>query len=82
MRKVQNPYLTHKAPPITCSRQQFQILLLFKKRQIRHDIYENRLLTDDSHEISYKISYLELSFFRKLGKMSQNLSSAAVVIGA
>ena len=43
---------------------------------------ENRLLTDDSHEISYEIAYLELSFFRKLGKMSQNLSSAAVVIGA
>ena len=38
-------------------------------------IYENRL-ADDSHEISYLI------FFRKLGKMSQNLSSAAVVIGA
>ena len=38
--------------------------------------YENRLLADDSHEISYLI------FFQKLGKMSQNLSSAAVVIGA
>ena len=38
--------------------------------------HENRLLADDSHEISYLI------FFRKLGKMSQNLSSAAVVIGA
>ena len=36
----------------------------------------NRLLADDSHEISYLI------FFHKLGKMSQNLSSAAVVIGA
>ena len=36
---------------------------------------ENRLLADDSHEISYFI-------FQKLGKMSQNLSSAAVVIGA
>ena len=36
----------------------------------------NRLLADDSHEISYLI------FFRKLRKMSQNLSSAAVVIGA
>ena len=38
--------------------------------------HENRLLADDSHEniIPY--------FFRKLGKMSQNLSSAAVVIGA
>ena len=37
--------------------------------------HENRLLEDDSHEISYL-------FFRKLGKMSQNLSSAAVMIGA
>ena len=38
--------------------------------------HENRLLADDFHEISY------LSFCRKLGKMSQNLSSAAAVIGA
>ena len=38
--------------------------------------HENCLLADNSHEISYFI------FFRKLGKMSQNLSSAAVVIGA
>ena len=33
-------------------------------------------MADDSHKISYLI------FFRKLGKMSQNLSSAALVIGA
>ena len=38
--------------------------------------HENRLLADDSHEKSYLI------FFRKLRKMSKNLSSAAVVIGA
>ena len=38
--------------------------------------HENCLLADDSHEISYLI------FFRKLEKMPQNLSSAAVVIGA
>ena len=38
--------------------------------------HENRLLADDSHEISFLIS------FRKLGKLLQNLSSAAVVIGA
>ena len=38
--------------------------------------HENGLLADDSHEISYFI------FCRKLGKMSQNSSSAAVVIGA
>ena len=37
---------------------------------------ENRLLADDSHEISYLI------FFWKLGKMLLNLSSVAVVIGA
>ena len=38
--------------------------------------HENCLLADNSHEISYLI------FFRKLAKMSQNLSSAVVVIGA
>ena len=37
---------------------------------------ENRLLADDSHEISFLI------FFRKLGKMLQKLSSATVVIRA
>ena len=38
--------------------------------------HENRLLADNSHEISYIIC------FRKLEKMSQNLSPAAVVIDA
>ena len=38
--------------------------------------HENHLLADDSHDISYLI------FFQKLGKLSQNLLSAAVVIGA
>ena len=37
--------------------------------------HENRLLADDCHEICPV-------FFLKLGKMSQNLPSAAVVIGA
>ena len=37
---------------------------------------ENCLLADNSHEMSYLI------FFRKFGKMSENLLSAAVVIGA
>ena len=37
--------------------------------------HENCLPTDDSHEIAYL-------FFRKFGKMSKNLSSAAVVICA
>ena len=39
--------------------------------------HENSLLADDSHEISHLIL-----FFKKQGKISQNLSSAAVVIGA
>ena len=38
--------------------------------------HENRLPADDSHEMS------NLIFFLKLEKMSQILSSAAVVIGA
>ena len=38
--------------------------------------HETRLLADDSFEIPYLI------FFRNLGKMLQNVSSAAVVIGA
>ena len=38
--------------------------------------HENRLLADDSHVISYLI------FVKNWKKMSQNLSSAAVVIGA
>ena len=38
--------------------------------------HENCLLADNSHEISH------LTFFRKLGKISQNLSSSAVVISA
>ena len=38
--------------------------------------HENLLLADNSHEISYLIF-----FSKKLGKMLQNLSSAAVVIG-
>ena len=38
--------------------------------------HENRLLADDSHEISYLI------FFQNIGKMLQNLLSAAVVIDA
>ena len=37
--------------------------------------HENRLLADDSHEISFLISF-------EIRKMSQNLLSAAVVIGA
>ena len=38
--------------------------------------HENRLLADDSHEISYLI------FFMKIGKDVAKYLSAAVVIGA
>ena len=38
--------------------------------------HENRLLADDSHEISFLISY------KKLRKIKKNVSSAAVAIGA
>ena len=42
-----------KKTPIICSRRQFQILPLFKKKYLSGMIFhENRLLTDDSHEIS------------------------------
>ena len=69
-------YLTLKAPPIICSRRQLQILLLFQKYQIRHDIsWESSASRRFSCNI---IPY----FCRKMGMMSQNLSSAAVVIGA
>ena len=48
--------LTHKAPPIICSRRQFEILLLFFKNNKSGMIFhENRLLADDSHEIPYHI---------------------------
>ena len=68
--------LTHKAPSSICSRRQFQILPIFQKNYKKGKIFhENCLLADNSHEISYLI-------LRKLGKISQNLSSAAVVIGA
>ena len=50
------------------------MLSLFQKIQIRND--ENRLLADDSHEDH------TLFFIEKMGKMPQNLSSAAVAIGA
>ena len=46
-------------------------------------LHENRLLADDTHVISYMGKYHTCgNFCGKLGKMSQNLSSAAVVIGA
>ena len=38
--------------------------------------HENCLLADKSHEVSYLI------FLKRIGKMSQNVPSAAVVIDA
>ena len=44
--------------------------------------HENRLLADDSHA-GRRFSWNIIPYFcRKLGKMTQNLLSAAVVIGA
>ena len=68
--------LALKAPPIIGSRRQFKILLFYQKLQIRHDI---------SWESSAGRQFLWSTipyFCRKLGKMSQNLLSAAVLIGA
>ena len=53
----------------------FKFCCFFKINKYGMVFHMNRLLADDSHEISYLI------FFQKLGKMSQNLSSAAIVIG-
>ena len=39
-------------------------------------LHENRLLADDSHEISYSI------YFENLERCQKKLSSAAVLIGA
>ena len=68
--------LTLKAPPIICSRRQFQICCFLKNNQLGMIFHENRLLADDSHVILYLI------FVENWEKMSQNLSSATVVIGA
>ena len=45
------------APPLICSRRQFQVLPIFQKLQIRHDIHKNRLLAEDFHEISHLIFF-------------------------
>ena len=61
--------LTLKASPIICSRRQFQILPLFQNSNMARYFI--------------RFSYNIIPYFcRKLGKMSQNLSSAAVMIGA
>ena len=60
-----------KALPIICSRQQFQIVLLFKNNQYGM-IFPGRGFS----------CYIKSYFYQKLGKMAKNLSSAAVVIGA
>ena len=65
--------LTLKVPPIFCSRRQIKNVAAFSKITNKASYFIR--IVCDSHEISYLI------FFRKLGKMSQNLSSAAVLIG-
>ena len=45
--------------------------------------HENRLLVDDSHLLADDSHVHIITYFcRKLGKMSEKLSSAAVLIGA
>ena len=67
--------LTRKAPPTMCNRRQFQILPLFSKLTNKDDIsWESSAGRRFSWNI---IPY----FFRKFGKMLQNLTSAAVMIG-
>ena len=71
-----NRFLTLKAPPIICSIRQLKILPLFQKQQIR-PCYFMRIVAGRRSSCNI-IPY----FCRKLGKMSQNLSSAVVLIGA
>ena len=54
----------------------FKFCRSFKNNKQGLIFHDNCLLADNFHEISYQL------FLQKLGKMSQNLSSAAVVIGA
>ena len=54
-------HVTLKAPPIICSRWQSQIFYFFKNNKWGMIFHENRLLADDSHEISF------LTSFEKLG---------------
>ena len=68
--------LTLKAPSVICSRLQFNFF--FFSKIINKVCYFMRIVCWQT--ILVKISYL--TFCRKLGKMSQNLSSAAGVIGA
>ena len=70
--------LTLKAPPIICSRRQFQILLLFQKKN-KAWYFMRIVWLSAGRRFSWNIIPY---FFQKLEKMLQNLSSAAVVIGA
>ena len=54
-------------PPIICSRRQFQIFVLFSKI---------------TNKARLSCNFMSYFFFRKFEKLTQNLSSAAIVIGA
>ena len=62
--------LVHKK--VSATDDNFKFCHFFKNNKKGMIFHENRLLADDSHEISLLI----------FGKMLQNLSSAAVAIGA
>ena len=68
-------HLTHKEPPNFCSRQQFQILLLFQKTTNKA-WYFMRIICQQTILMKY-----HTLFFSKIKKVVK-LSSAAVVIGA
>ena len=67
-----NKDLTHKAPPLISSRRQFQVCRFFKNTNMQW--YFMRI-------VCWQIAF-DPYFFWKLGKILQNLSSAAVLIGA
>ena len=81
--------LQSSAPPIICSRRQYEISLLKKHSIILH---QNRLIFMNYHTLvclffqkvsEYDQKINTITHFRPThGKMSQNLPSAAFVIGA
>ena len=64
----------NSVPPIFCSRRQFQILLLFSKKTNKTWYFTRILCCWQTILMKY-----HTLFFSKLGKMSQNLSSAAAI---
>ena len=66
------PILSLKAPPIICRRRKFHILPLFQNNQYGMIFHKNRLLADDSHEISYLIFVENWGKCRKISRLLQS----------